>query len=127
MTIPEQLRAIILEDRESDARLIEEELRAAGFDFAWTRVEDEAGFLAQLDPPPDLICADYYLPQFDALRALDLVQQRGLDVPFLIVSGSVGEDTAVAAMKRGATDYLLKDRLARLGEAVRHALEQKQV
>ncbi|MBV9126062.1 MAG: response regulator [Planctomycetes bacterium] len=121
------LRVLILEDRPADARLVLHELRQAGFDPEGTRVEDETGFLAHLSPPPDLICADYVLPQFDALRALRLVLDRGLDVPFIIVSGSIGEDLAVAAMKQGATDYLLKDRLARLGEAVRHALKQKQV
>ena len=58
------------------------------------------------------------MPQFDGLRALELLQERGLDIPFIIVSGTIGEDTAVAAMKLGAADYLLKDRLARLGPAV---------
>src|SRR5207248_913948 len=71
--------------------------------------------------------ADYCLPQFDALQALRLLRARGVDIPFIIVSGSIGEDTAVAAMREGAADYLLKDRLARLGEAVRGALEQKRL
>src|SRR5262245_23341149 len=123
----EVLRVLILEDREADARLVVEELRQAGFEPDWRRVEDEPGFLAGLDPLPGLICADYSLPEFDAMCALRLVRQRGLDVPFIIVSGSIGEDTAVAAMRQGAADYLLKDRLARLGEAVRHALEQKRL
>ena len=121
------LRVLILEDRPDDARLMLHELRQAGFAPAWVRVEDEAGFLARLDPPPDLICADYCLPQFDALRALRRVQERGVDVPFIIVSGSIGEDQAVAAMRQGAADYLLKDRLARLGPAAQHALEQKRL
>ncbi len=121
------LRVLILEDREADAQLVVHELRAAGFDPEWERVEDEAQFLARLDPPPNLICADYSMPQFDAVRALALLRQRGLDVPFIIVSGSIGEETAVAAMRLGADDYLLKDRLARLGEAVKTALEKKRL
>lgn len=125
MTVP--LRVLILEDREADAALVLHELRQAGFDPVWQRVDDEAGFLTQLESPPDLICADYYMPQFDAVRALALIKERGLDIPFIIVSGSIGEELAVAAMRQGATDYLLKDRLARLGPAVQQALEQKRL
>jgi PAS domain S-box-containing protein len=73
----------------------------------------------------DIILSDYSMPQFNAIQALQLLQERGLDVPFIIVSGSIGEDIAVTALQQGAADYLLKDRLGRLGEAVRHALEQK--
>src|ERR1043165_6008750 len=123
----EPLRILILEDREADAQLVLHELKQAGFDFVWKRVEDEPGFLSSLDPAPDVIIADYYLPQFDGLSALRLLHRRGQDIPYIIVSGSIGEDTAVAAMREGAADYLLKDRLARLGAAVRHALEQKRL
>ena len=118
------LRVLILEDRASDAELNLRELRRAGFDPDWERVETEADYVAHLDPSLDLILADYALPQFDGLLALQLLQGRGLDIPFIIVSGTIGEELAVNAMKRGATDYLLKDRLARLGPAVTQALEQ---
>ena len=121
------LRVLILEDRASDAELMVHELRRAGFDPDWQRVETEADYVAHLDPSLDLILADYALPQFDGLRALQLLQGRGLDIPFIIVSGRIGEDLAVNAMKRGATDYLLKDRLARLGPAVAQALEQRRL
>jgi PAS domain S-box-containing protein len=93
----------------------------------WRRVETEADYLAALDPALDLILADYALPQFDALRALELRRVRGLDIPFIIVSGAIGEEVAVAAMRHGAADYLLKDRLTRLGAAVEHALEQRRL
>jgi len=73
-------------------------------------------YLAQLHADLDVILADYSLPQFDALRALRLLQERGLDIPFIIVSGTIGEELAVSAMKEGAADYLLKDRLARMGQ-----------
>jgi len=121
------LRVLILEDREDDAELMLHELRRAGFAPAWRRVDTEADYLAHLDPALDVILADYSLPGFDAPRALHLLQGRGLDVPLIIVSGSVGEETAVAVMRQGAADYLLKDRLARLGPAVTQALDQKRL
>ena len=121
------LSVLILEDRPDDAELMLHALRQAGFDPEWQRVETNADYLAHLHADLDVILADYSLPQFDALRALQLVQERGLDIPFIIVSGTIGEDLAVVAMKQGAADYLLKDRLARLGQVVAQALEQKQL
>ncbi len=121
------LRLLILEDSADDAELALGELRRAGFDPTWHRVDDEAGFKAHLDPELDLVLADYHQPQFDALRALKLVQQAGLDIPVVIVSGAIGEDRAVAAVRLGAMDYVLKDRMARLGTAVQNALEQSQL
>src|SRR5262245_11747717 len=119
------LRVLILEDQPADAELMLYELRRAGFAPVWERVETEAEYLAHLDQSLDVILADYHLPQFDALCALRHVQECGLDVPFIIVSGNLGEERAVQCVKQGATDYLLKDRLTRLGQAVEQALEQK--
>lgn len=76
------LRVLILEDRRLDAELILQELRRAGFTPIWERVEDEPSFLAALTRPHDVICADYSMPQFDALRALALLRERRLDIPF---------------------------------------------
>src|SRR3989454_3611952 len=121
------LRLLILEDRPEDAELALRELRRAGFDPSWRRVDDEAGFKANLDPELDLILADYHQPQFDAVRGLKLVQEAGLEIPFVIVSGAVGDDLAVAAVRQGAMDYVLKDRLGRLGTAVKNALEQAEL
>jgi signal transduction histidine kinase/DNA-binding NarL/FixJ family response regulator len=121
------LNVLLLEDSLSDADLIVYELRRAGFAPNWRRVQTEADYLAMLDPALDLILADYALPQFDALRALDLLRARNLRIPFIIISGAIGEDIAVTAVKKGAADYLLKDRLARLGSAVRRTLEQQQL
>jgi len=123
MTTP--LHVLILEDCIMDAELMVHELRRAGFDPQWQRVETEADFLAHLDQKLDIILADYSLPQFDAQRALEHLNQRGLDVPFIIVSGCIGEERAVECMKSGATDYLLKDRLTRLGQAVKKGLEER--
>src|SRR3954452_16669337 len=124
---PRTLRLLMLEDRASDAELVWQELRRAGFDPVGPRVDTEADFLAQLNSGWDLIISDYALPHFDALRALAHVTEQRLDVPFIMVSGSVGEDIAVLAIQQGAADYLLKDRLGRLGDAVRRALEARQL
>ncbi len=123
--MPSPLQVLIVEDNPADAELLLRELRRAGLEFQWERVDTEAAYRERLHAGLDLILSDYKLPQFDGLRALELLKERKLDVPFIIVSGSIGEDIAVAAMKRGAADYLLKDRLARLGLAVNHALAQR--
>jgi PAS domain S-box-containing protein len=117
------LRILILEDNPTDAELVLRTLRRAGHELQWERVETEAAFLAALDKSPDLILSDYSMPQFDGLRAMDLLRERGLDIPFILISGTIGEEMAVEAIKRGADDYLLKDRIARLGLAVDRALE----
>ena len=96
------LRVLILEDRPEDADLALHELRRAGYELNWRRVEDEAGFKANLDPELDLVLADYHQPQFDAIRALKIMQEMGLDISFVIVSGAIGEDLAVAAVRLGA-------------------------
>jgi diguanylate cyclase (GGDEF)-like protein/PAS domain S-box-containing protein len=119
------LRLLHLEDSLADAELILVELRRAGFKVTVTRVDSREGFLAALGPDLDVILADYNLPHFDAISALGLVQEADLDVPFIIVSGGIGEDVAVAAIHMGAADYLLKDRLTRLAPAIRQALAQK--
>ncbi len=119
-----ELFALVVEDREADFELITHELRRAGFKLRCVHVETEAEYLAQLDAGPDIILSDYALPGFDALRALELGQERGLDIPFIVLTGAVSEETVVECMKRGASDYLLKDRLSRLGPAVERALRE---
>jgi PAS domain S-box-containing protein len=118
------LRVLVVEDNPLDAEMLVRRLRRAGFEPDWQRVDTEAAYLAKLHEGLDIILADYAMPQFDGLRALELLKQRGLDVPFILVSAAIGEETAVAAMKQGAADYLLKDRLTRLGSAVEHALNE---
>jgi PAS domain S-box-containing protein len=122
MKIP--LKVLLVEDSADDADLHMAELRRAGFDPKWKRVEIEPDFLAELKKSPDIILSDYSMPQFNGLRAAELLQQSGLNIPFILISGTVGEDVAVEAMKHGATDYLLKDRTARLGQAVERALRE---
>lgn len=118
------LNLLLVEDNPNDAELVLRQLDRSGFDVDWVRVETEADFLAALQRGPDLILSDYDLPQFSGLRALILLRESGIDLPLLIVSGTIGEETAVAAMREGAADYLMKDRLVRLGQAVTQALDQ---
>ena len=95
------LRVLILEDRPSDTELMLHELRQAGFDPEWVRVETEQDYLTQLDQAPETILADYHLPQFDAQRALQILQERELDIPFIVVTGVLGDELAVELMKQG--------------------------
>jgi PAS domain S-box-containing protein len=118
------LRLLIVEDQPADAELMLDALRESGFEPEWDRVETEDAYRARLDDRLDLILSDFNLPSFSGLRAVELLRESGLEIPFIIVSGSIGEEVAVAAMKRGAVDYLLKDRLTRLGPAVELALQQ---
>ncbi len=125
MTVP--LRLLLLEDNPSDAELVLHTLRRAGYDPVGPRVETESEYREHLNPAPDIILADFSMPEFDSLRALEIVQEDQLDIPFIIVSGSIGEELAVEVMQRGATDYIIKDRLGRLGQAVAQALEKQRL
>jgi hypothetical protein len=118
------INILIVEDSKDYEELLVRELRHAGFDPKWKRVETEAAFLAELKKLPDIILSDYSMPQFSGLRAAQLVKESGVGIPFILISGTVGEETAVEAMKQGATDFLLKDRIGRLGPAVRRAMEE---
>src|SRR5258708_32612668 len=123
----ETLHILLLEDQLSDAELPLITLRQAGYQPVWKRVETEADYLDALSADLDVIVADYSLPQFSAPYALKHLRERGLDVPFIVMTGTVTEDAVVECMKQGAADYLLKDRMARLGQAVRRALEDKRL
>lgn len=120
----EQIKILIVEDDPDDVELLVRELYRAGFDAHWLRVETEADYLANLSPDLDLILSGYKMPQLDGLRALELLEQHGLEVPFIIISDTIGEETAVIAMQHGAADYLLKHQITRLGPAVRRAMEK---
>jgi two-component system cell cycle sensor histidine kinase/response regulator CckA len=115
---------VLLEDSADDAEMLIRELRRAGVDCLPRHVDTETAFLAALDPVPDVILADYRMPGFGALAALRELAARALDLPVIVVSGTIGEEAAVECLREGATDYLLKDRLGRLGQAVRNAVGQ---
>ena len=121
----ESLRVLILEDVPTDAELMEEELRSAGVEVASLRVEDEDSFLEALDRfSPGIILSDYSLPAFDGESALSIAREKVPGVPFVFVTGALGEDRAVDLLKRGATDFVLKDRLTRLPLCVKRAMEE---
>ena len=121
------LRVLMVEDQPDDAELVMRELRRAGFEPGYQRVECEADFSAALADRPDIVLSDFLMPRFSGLRALEILKSQELEIPFILISGTIGEDLAVQAMKEGASDYLLKDRLGRLGPAVEHALEESRL
>ena len=122
------LRVLIVEDSEQDARLLILALRRLDFEPEYRRVETGQAMRDSLDEGTwDIIFSDHSMPAFDAMRALAIYREKGLDIPFIIVSGAIGEEVAVAAMRSGAHDYLLKDRMDRLGAAVERELEQAKV
>lgn len=126
MTAP--LRILIVEDSEADTELLLRELRRGGYAPEFERVETPEGLDDALARQSwDMIVSDYAMPRFNGLQALKLAQGKGLDIPFIIVSGSIGEDVAVAAMKAGAHDYLMKGNTARLLPAVERELREARV
>src|SRR5262245_891170 len=119
------LNVLVVEDSEVDAELILAELRRGGYEPIYERVETGATMNAALARKAwDIVLADYTLPHFSAPAALRLVKDRGLDIPFVVVSGSIGEETAVAAMKAGAHDYFFKGHLRRLVPAVEREVRE---
>ncbi|HUN72007.1 MAG TPA: EAL domain-containing protein [Steroidobacteraceae bacterium] len=119
------LRLLILEDVAAEAELTVRALKTAGLDCSWRRVESETDFRAGLrEPRPDIVLSDFSLPRFDGLSALAISVAEAPDIPFIFVSGTIGEERATEALKRGAVDYVLKTNLARLGPAVKRALAE---
>ncbi len=119
------LRILMLEDDLADAELVTRELQKAGIEFVLRRVDSRDGFERALDEfKPDIVFGDYRLPTFDGLSALIIARERAPDVPFIFVSGAMGEEFAIEFLHRGAADYVLKDRLAKLAPAVRRALDE---
>ena len=122
------LRLLIVEDDPNDAELVIRELGKGGFDPQYRRVDSREAFVNALaEERPDVIIYDHNLPHFSSSEALQVTQQSDAGLPFIIVSHAIGDEEAVALMRGGAADYLLKDRLGRLGESVRHALEQRRL
>jgi signal transduction histidine kinase len=117
------LRVLHLEDSELDHELAMAHLRRSGVDVQTRRVDSEAAFRAALDEPWDIVLSDFNVPGFSGLAALDIVKASPRPLPFILISGEIGEDVAVAAMRNGASDYLLKANLARLGPAAEHAID----
>ena len=119
------LRVLIVEDSEDDALLLLRELKRGGYDVEFERVETARAMLSALAQKTwDLILSDYSLPEFNAPQALEVLKASDLDLPFIIISGTIGEETAVAALKAGANDFLTKGNFARLGPAIERELRE---
>jgi DNA-binding NtrC family response regulator len=126
-TKKETLNLLILEDNPADAELAVRELEKEGFVVKWSLVETEEAFREALNQRPEVILADYSLPSFDGFSALKIKQEIVPEIPLVILSGTIGEEIAVECIKSGATDYVLKDKLFRLGPVIKRALEEAQV
>jgi signal transduction histidine kinase len=123
-----QLRLLMVEDSEDDATLLARAVRQGGYDLVYRRVETANAMRAALAARPwDAILCDYQLPEFGALGAIAVAQEQDRDIPFLVVSGAVKEETAIEALKAGAHDFILKDRLARLVPAIGRELKEAQI
>ncbi len=122
------LRVLIVEDSEDDAALLSRELRRGGYDLTYERVDTAATMIAALENQTwDIVFSDHSMPHFSGTEALAIMRERGLDLPFIFVSGTIGEDNAVAAMKVGAHDYIMKGNLKRLVPAVDRELRESKV
>ena len=122
------LRVLIVDDSEDDAKLMIRQLHKGGYDPKWERVETAEAMEAALDREQwDVILCDYKMPHFSAPAALKLVQKKNIDLPFIIVSGAIGENTAVTAMKSGAHDYLMKDKLAKLVVTIEREIREAEM
>jgi len=122
VTSTRQLRVLIVEDDVAYAELIVMELRRSGYEPLWQRVDTEPAYLKALDTSLDLVLSDLEMPVFDGGRALSLLHSRGLQIPFVIVSGAADEDTCLQLLRNGAADCLSKNRLSHLGRVVERAI-----
>jgi two-component system, cell cycle sensor histidine kinase and response regulator CckA len=121
-----ELDILVLEDNAYDAELAIVTLELAGYSCRWDHVVTREGFLEQLDRQDyDLVLSDYSLPTFDGLSAVRMLRERNLDVPFILISGTLGEETAIESLKAGATDYVVKSHLSRLVPVVKRALRER--
>src|SRR5207244_3913139 len=126
-TMSSLLRILHLEDNPTDAELLRAILERQGVNSTIKRVETREAFQAALEREPfDLILSDFTLPTFDGLSALTIAREKRPELPFIFVSGTIGEDAAVESLKRGATDYVLKDRPSRLGASLKRAVQEAQ-
>jgi FixJ family two-component response regulator len=120
-----KLHILILEDMAADAELMEDELMQAGLNYEARRVAGRSAFIKELEEfSPGLILADYSLPGFNGRAALKIFVDKSIDIPFIFVSGALGEELAIELLKKGATDYVLKNKLSRLVPSVKRALNE---
>lgn len=121
----DKIKILILEDNQSDAELLQRELKKSGLIFSSEIVQTREEFESALDSfRPDIILSDYSLPNFDGVTAFHIKQKKHSDIPFIIVSGTIGEENAVELIKNGVTDYALKDKLFSLAPKITRALKE---
>src|SRR5213593_2691468 len=124
----EPLRILVAEDSETDAELVQRELKRGGLDFQSRRVQTESDFRRELDEfQPHLVVSDFSMPQFSGPKALAIARESRADIPFIFISGTIGENVAVDMMKAGADDYVMKNNLARLLPALKRELREAEV
>src|SRR2546422_631666 len=124
----EPLRILVAEDSETDAELVQRELKRGGLDFQSRRVQTESDFRGELDEfHPNLVISDFSMPQFSGPKALAIARESRADIPFIFISGTIGENVAVDMMKAGADDYVMKNNLARLVPALKRELREAEV
>jgi DNA-binding NtrC family response regulator len=124
----ERLRVLLVEDSEDDAVLLVRKLKADGLDPDWIRVEEAEVLRKTLrEKAWDIVLADHALPRFSGTAALAVVKETGLDIPVILVSGTIGEEMAIEAMKAGAVDYIMKDKLGRLGPSIRREVAEARI
>ncbi|HEX8038738.1 MAG TPA: response regulator, partial [Chryseosolibacter sp.] len=122
------LKILMLEDLQDDVGLIERTLRKEGMNFSGRRVDTHDEFTESLKTfQPDVILSDHALPQFNSIEALKIVRKQSVNVPFILVTGTVSEEFAVSCLKEGADDYVLKSNMVRLPSAIQTALKQRQL
>src|SRR5258708_8000457 len=127
MTMHRQIKVLLVEDAAEDAEMLLREMRVKGLDVVSRRVDTSADYEEALATfSPDLILSDYTLPGFDGTAALQIAKSRSPDTPFIFVSGTIGEERAIQALKQGAVDYVLKESRARLVPAIQRALPEAQ-
>ena len=123
-----KIRILMVEDSPSDAELVKHEIRKNGINFTNRVVETEADYVSAVHSfKPELIISDYNLPIFNGMRALRIREELAPEIPFILVTGTNNEEIAVECMKSGADDYILKDNLKRLGEAIKSAIRKKEI
>ncbi len=120
----ETLHLLMLKDNPDDAKLAAKAIESDEFTIEWNRVDTEESFRKALDEKPDLILADYSLPTFDGMSALKIKEETAPEIPLIIISSTIGDDAAVECLKAGATDYVLKDKISRLGQVIKRALKE---
>lgn len=125
--IQKKIKILLVEDSGADADFIERELKNSGLDFEITVIQSKAEYIKSIEKSPDIILCDHSLPQFNSIDALEILQKNNLKIPFIHVSGAITEEHSIEIIKRGGSDYILKDRLARLPSAILNALDKLRI